>query len=83
MLCFGAKTHADSRIGPGMPKFDLPSNLHSGKRILDSLIVMPPPLPPGQLGHSLGPRDACVTLGGHLDYVVRTRERAGTRASST
>ncbi len=43
---------------------------------------MPPPLPPGQLGHSLGPLDARVTLGGHLDYVVRTRERAGTRASS-
>lgn len=31
---------------------------------------MPPPLPPGELGHSLGPRDARVTLGGHLDYVV-------------
>ena len=33
---------------------------------------MPPPLPPSELGHSLGPRDARVTLGGHLDYVVRT-----------
>ncbi len=44
---------------------------------------MPPPLPPGQLGHSLGPRDARVTLGGHLDYVVSTRERAGTRRIST
>ena len=44
---------------------------------------MPPPLPPGQLGHSLGPLDARVTLGGHLDYVVRTLERAGTRASLT
>ena len=32
---------------------------------------MPPPLPPGELGHSLGPREARVTLGGHLDYVVR------------
>ena len=32
---------------------------------------MPPPLPPSELGHSLGPRDARVTLGGHLDYVVR------------
>ena len=31
---------------------------------------MPPPLPPAQLGHSLGPLDATVTLGGHLDYVV-------------
>lgn len=33
--------------------------------------AMPPPLPPSELGHSLGPRDARVTLGGHLDYVVR------------
>lgn len=30
---------------------------------------MGPPLPPAQLGHSLGPRDARVVLGGHLDYV--------------
>ena len=37
---------------------------------------MPPPLPPSELGHSLGPRDARVTLGGHLDYVVRTRVHA-------
>lgn len=32
---------------------------------------MPPPIPPSELGHSLGSRDARVTLGGHLDYVVR------------
>lgn len=34
-------------------------------------VAMPPPLPPSELGHSLGLRDARVTLGGHLDYVVR------------
>ena len=34
---------------------------------------MPPPLPPSELGHSLGARDARVTLGGHLDYIVRTQ----------
>ena len=35
------------------------------------ITTMGPPLPPAQLGHSLGPRDARVVLGGHLDYVVR------------
>lgn len=37
---------------------------------------MPPPLPPGQLGHSLGPLDARVTLGGHLDYVCPYSKKA-------
>jgi hypothetical protein len=31
---------------------------------------MGPPIPPGPLGHSLGPKDARVTLGAYLDYVI-------------
>ena len=65
---------ADSKIAHPTYKFDLV--LHrkdsSDIRLVQYLrFAMPPPLPPSELGHSLGARDARVTLGGHLDYVVR------------
>ena len=74
MFTVKAVAFADSKIAHRTYKFDLAGyrNDSSDVRLVRSLrLAMPRPLPPSELGHSLGPRDARVTLGGHLDYVVR------------